>query len=282
MSGDEPNPPLDQFRFGENWARFADQVDEDRIAEAQASMCRLLDRENLDGLTFLDIGSGSGIHSLAALRLGCARLLAVDVDADSVETTRRMLWRFQPQGAWECRRLNVFDLDEARVGTFDVVYAWGVLHHTGAMREAICRALRCLAPGGLAVFALYRKTRLCGLWEIEKRWYTGAPAWAQRLARGIYIALHWASLVIRGRSVFGYVRDYPRKSRGMDYFRDVHDWLGGYPYESISQVELNSFMYARGFDEVRSFVRPGGLGLLGSGNNEYVFRRLELSQAPPR
>ncbi len=243
---------------------------------AEASIHRLVGRQSLDGLSFLDIGSGSGLHSLAALRLGCTRLLAIDIDPESLETTRRTLAAFPTAAPRECRRLSVFDLADSNVGTFDVVYSWGVLHHTGAMHRAIAAAARAVAPGGMAVFALYRKTLLCHLWQIEKRWYSKAPAWAQRLARGIYIGAYWASLAVRGRSLRRYIRTYSERSRGMDFYRDVHDWLGGYPYESISAVEIESSMADLGFIMVRSYTyagRLGRLGLFGSGNDEYVFRR---------
>lgn len=264
------------FAFGENWSGFARQIDARRIQVAEASIRRLVGREDLDGLSFLDVGSGSGLDSLAALRLGCTRLLAIDIDPASVETTRGTLAAFPTAAPCECRRLSVFDLADFNVGTFDVVYSWGVLHHTGAMHGAIDAAARAVAPGGMAVFAFYRKTPLCHLWQLEKRWYSKAPAWAQRLARGIYIGAYWASLAVCGRSPRRYIRTYSERSRGMDFYRNVHDWLGGYPYESISAAEIESYMGDLGFVMVRSFTyagRLGRLGLFGSGNDEYIFRR---------
>lgn len=261
-----------RFPFGENWARFADQIDDTRIAEAEASLRRLLGRESLEGMSFLDIGSGSGLHSLAAIRLGCTRVLAIDIDKDSVETTRRTLSEVDTDTPWECRQLSVFDLDAAETGTFDVVYSWGVLHHTGAFHDATAAALRCLAPDGVAVFAVYRKTPLCGLWKLEKRWYTGASAWGQKIARGVYIAARMASMIVRGKSPRRYIRAYPHNNRGMDFYRDVHDWMGGTPYESVSPAEMEEFMAARGHVLVRSFTRRAGTGLFGSGNDEYVFK----------
>ena len=65
------------------------------------------------------------------------------------------------------------------------------------------------------------------------------------------------------------------KGRGMEYLTDKRDWLGGYPYESVTPQELEAFMADRGFRCVRSFVRPGGFGLLGSGNDEYAFERMD-------
>ncbi len=269
------------FAFGENWARYAALIGPETIKDAESALCRLVGQQSLEGLSFLDVGSGSGLHSLAALRLGCRRVLAIDIDGMSVETTRKILTLQFAGDRWECRQESVFDLDPGHDGVFDIVYAWGVLHHTGAMFEAIAKALGCVAPGGLAVLALYRKTRLCGFWRWEKRWYSRAPGWAQAAARGLYIGLHGTSMVLRGRSVRRHIADYPKANRGMDYFRDVHDWLGGHPYESLTPEELEAFMADRGFRRVRAFVRPGGLGLLGSGNDEYAFERVVDSTAPP-
>src|SRR6185312_67209 len=110
-------------------------------------------------------------------------------------------------------------------------------HHTGAMREAVQKAAQLVAPGGLFVFALYRKTRLCRFWRREKRWYAAASPRAQRTARAIYAALFRAGLIATGRSFTRYVANY-KSARGMDFEHDVHDWLGGYPYESITPAEV--------------------------------------------
>ena len=113
------------FSFGENWAQYAEKIDERRIEEAEKSLIRLVGRGSIQGRTFLDVGCGSGLFSLAALRLGCKRLLAVDLDPNSVQTTRKTLERYAPAGAnWDCQRISVFDLDPAKVGTFDIVYSW--------------------------------------------------------------------------------------------------------------------------------------------------------------
>src|SRR5580692_10613335 len=89
------------FSFGENWAQYAEKIDERRIEEAEKSLIRLVGRESIAGRTFLDIGCGSGLFSLAAVRLGCKRLLAVDLDPQSVETTRKTLSRYAPGGNWD-------------------------------------------------------------------------------------------------------------------------------------------------------------------------------------
>jgi predicted RNA methylase len=260
------------FSFGENWAQYAEKIDETRIEEAEKSLLRLVGRETIQGHTFLDIGCGSGLFSLAAVRLGCKRLLAVDLDPNSVETTRKTLQRYAPSGAnWDCKRVSVFDLDPTMIGTFDVVYSWGVLHHTGAMYKAIEKAAAMVAPNGTLTLALYGKTPFCGLWRIEKRIYSRSPQWAQRAIEGVYRVIVGARLALKGESLKKREQTYFQQ-RGMDMYHDTRDWLGGYPYESISPTEAMTFMHKLGFEPIRSFVEPS-IGLLGAGCDEYTFTK---------
>jgi predicted RNA methylase len=264
------------FSFGENWAQYAEKIDERRIEEAERSLIRLLGRESIEGRTFLDIGCGSGLFSLAAVRLGCQRLLAVDLDPTSVETTRKTLERYAPAGAkWDCKRISVFDLDPAHIGTFDIVYSWGVLHHTGAMYKAIENASTVVKPQGILALALYGKTPFCGLWRIEKRIYSRSPKWVQKAIEQIYYVAVGARLALKGESLKKRRETYFQQ-RGMDMYHDTRDWLGGYPYESISPHEAMTFMQKLGFQPVRSFVTPC-IGLLGAGCDEYSFTK-SLSQ----
>lgn len=265
------------FAFGDNWASYAERIDEPEIDEAVRGLSRLLGGERLDGKRVLDIGSGSGLHALAALRLGAREVVAVDLDADSVATSRAVLDRHAPQGGWRVERLSVFDLAAAGLGDFDVVYSWGVLHHTGAMTRAIECAARAVGPGGLFVFALYRRVWMDGFWRLEKRWYANASPVAQRRARAAFVALFAVGLRVTGRNLAEYRRDYGR-NRGMDFEHDVHDWLGGWPYESISAGEVDALLAGLGCIPVRRFVRHGKLfgrdpGVFATGCDEYVFRR---------
>jgi 2-polyprenyl-6-hydroxyphenyl methylase/3-demethylubiquinone-9 3-methyltransferase len=255
----------DRFGFGRNWASYARLIGEREIAEAVAGLTKLVPAADLAGRSFLDIGSGSGLHALAAARLGVARILAVDIDPDSTTTTHQTLARFAGDVAWTAETLSIFDLDPGAVGTFDVVYSWGVLHHTGDMRRAIERAAALVAPGGLFAFALYRRTRLDWFWVREKRWYIKASPGAQRFAQNVFAGSHRLAGALTGRPA--------RTSRGMEYWHDLHDWLGGYPYESIMAPEVETLMQGLGFVRERVFARPLALGLFGSGCDEYVYRR---------
>ncbi|MDE1984603.1 MAG: methyltransferase domain-containing protein [Gammaproteobacteria bacterium] len=267
------------FAFGKNWESYAELIDASRISEAQRSLARLLGNEGLAGKRFLDIGCGSGLHSLAALRLGATEVLAVDIDADSVATAAAVLSRHAPGKNFSVRQASVFEMAPTAFGQFDVVYSWGVLHHTGDLRRALRSASALVAPGGLFVFALYRKTWSCGFWKLEKRWYAHAEPAAQRKVCAVYLGLYRVGLGIRGRSFRRYVDSY--KTRGMDFYHDVHDWLGGYPYESMSPREVAGVMTELSMVPVRAFLHLGRLGrllgrnpgFLGSGCDEYVYAR---------
>ncbi len=260
------------YEFGRNWDSFSQNIDAEKIANATRDLAALLPTETA-GATFLDIGSGSGLSSLAALRLGCARVHAVDYDPVSVATTRATLMRHAEDKAWSCEETSVFDLRPEAVGRFGIVYSWGVLHHTGGMWKAIAQAADLVDAGGHFVLALYDRTPLCGFWRVEKRLYTHGPRWLRRPLEWLYKSLYIAGLLLTGRNPARYISGYSR-NRGMDWAHDVKDWLGGYPYESATPHELKLFLVARGFVLVREVIKPAPIaGLLGSPCNEFVFRK---------
>lgn len=278
MSSDLPDSDLlrveSHFKFGENWSSYAELLDPARIEQAQVDLQRVLGRDRLDGLTFLDIGSGSGLHSLAAIRMGAAEIMAVDIDPDSVRTTQATLARFAPEAKVTCRQVSIFDATPETLGQYDVVYSWGVLHHTGAMHEAIRRASSLVKPDGLLALAIYRKTVLCGFWKIEKRLYRNLPGWGQSIVQGLYTLKNRLRFLIKGESFSKYLQDY-QAQRGMDYQHDIHDWLGGYPYESMTPKEFGDYVQSLGFEVVSpEQLDANPLWTLSSGGcQEIRFRR---------
>lgn len=141
------------------------------------------------------------------------------------------------------------------------------------MREAIRRAAACTKVSGLLAVALYRRSPLCPAWRAIKRWYSRASSTQQLAARKVYISLFALALKVRGLNLDTYIRSY-KNHRGMDFHHDVHDWLGGYPYEPIAPAELNAYLAELGFDSARCFTRPAvAFGLFGSHCDEYVFSK---------
>ena len=262
-----------RFGFGNNWLKFVAELNEKQIVEAKESLQQLLGQADLSGLSFLDIGSGSGLSSLVARRLG-ARVHAFDFDPDSVASTQSLRDKYFPgDDGWTVERGSILDASfTQRLGTFDIVYSWGVLHHTGAMWKALECATTLVAPGGTLAIALYRKTPLCGAWRVEKRLYATAPSAVQTVVRGAYKTAYLAGILATGRNPSVYVRNY-KSARGMNWHRDVHDWLGGYPYESANPAEVKTQLGRLGFTVIRSIERPAGIGIFGTGCDEFVSRR---------
>jgi 2-polyprenyl-3-methyl-5-hydroxy-6-metoxy-1,4-benzoquinol methylase len=256
------------FAFGENWLSFQAGVAEASVAEAERGLAKLLPREEITGRGFLDVGCGSGLSMLAALRLGAREVIGVDIDPASVRAARALLGRHAPGGNWRAEEASVLDLSPETHGRHEVVHSWGVLHHTGAMWDAIDRVCRLVAPGGRLALALYRRTPFCPLWTREKRLYARAHPAVQAAIRGPFKAALLLRVAAGGRNPAAYVRDY-RTRRGMDWGHDVHDWLGGYPYESVRPAELRTFLADHGLDVVRAFEEPT-VGLFGSACNEWV------------
>jgi 2-polyprenyl-3-methyl-5-hydroxy-6-metoxy-1,4-benzoquinol methylase len=266
----------ERFEFGANWARFLELLDERRIATAEDSLRRMLEVEDLRGKSFLDIGSGSGLFSLAARRLG-ARVHSFDYDPQSVACTRELRRRYFTDDAdWKVEEGSALDETYVRsLGLFDVVYSWGVLHHTGAMWQALGNAALPVAAGGKLFVAIYNDTGTqARRWMWIKRTYNRLP----RPLRAPFAAAVSAPeegkgalrALLRGRPQ-DYVRTWTRYGegdRGMSHWRDIIDWVGGYPYEVAAPEEIFDFYKSRGFALTK--MRCGGVGL---GCNEFVFER---------
>ena len=259
------------FEFGENWRAYARTIDERRICAAVAGMEKLFP-DGVAHKSFLDIGSGSGLHSLAAILLGAAPVLAVDIDENSVVTTRQLLTERAPDNDWRAEIRSIFETSPDEFGTFDIVYSWGVLHHTGDMWRAIENAATLVKPGGQLAVAIYAKTPLDAAWRAEKRLYKSAPRSAQWLLRQGFVAALIAGKLARGKNPMTLFRD--PIARGMNLSHDLHDWLGGYPYETATVEELSTGIGRLGFRRTLAFPMPvAAKGLFGSGCHEVVFSR---------
>jgi 2-polyprenyl-6-hydroxyphenyl methylase/3-demethylubiquinone-9 3-methyltransferase len=263
----------ERFAFGANWAAFLEGLDDERIAEAEKSLLGMLERPHLRSLRFLDIGSGSGLFSLAARRLG-ANVHSFDYDPDSVTCTRRLHERHDPADiGWVVEEGSVLNPAYMHgLGHFDVVYSWGVLHHTGRMWDGVAAAAERVAPQGQLFIALYNdQGRASRLWLRTKRAYNSLPPALRWLVVGPAALRLWGPTMLRdllsGRPGATW-REFKRH-RGMDPWRDVVDWVGGLPFEVAKPEQVLAFLRPRGFELERLVTCAGGHGC-----NEYVLRRL--------
>ncbi len=251
------------FTFGENWLEFSTTLNSDRVASAEKSVQSLLQLPRLDGLTFLDVGAGSGLFSIAALRLGAARVLAIDRDANCLAAIRRNVERLasrEEAGRIQFREGNVLDAATLPTEKFDIVYAWGSLHHTGSMWEAINNAAACVRGGGLFAVAIYNQTWSSPLWHRAKRLYHSSPASVRTLMVAALTGVRAAIRLARFKPPL-------RVERGMTVWYDAVDWLGGLPYEYATCTNVEAFLQPRGFRSVHRILTTR------SGCNELLFRK---------
>jgi 2-polyprenyl-6-hydroxyphenyl methylase/3-demethylubiquinone-9 3-methyltransferase len=241
----------ERFAFGRNWQRYVATVGERELAAAEDSLRRFLDGVEPRQSSFLDIGCGSGLMSAAAHRLGFAKVVSFDYDADSVDATQALRGSASSPSNWTVLQGSVLDDGfMARLGRFDVVYSWGVLHHTGQMWSAIDRALAAVAPGGRAFVALYNDQGwISGYWKAVKRLYIRSPAPVRALIAAFYYVYFGVGLfvadLLRLRNP---LRRYSGDRRGMKFRYDVIDWVGGYPFEVARPDEVERHARTRGFD----------------------------------
>ena len=264
----------ERFEFGKNWAAFLSILDDERITTAEASLRQMLECDDLEGKTFLDIGSGSGLFSLAARRLG-AKVHSFDFDSNSFACTQELRNRYFPNDPnWRVEQGSALDAEYvASLGKFDIVYSWGVLHHTGEMWRALENAVIPVADGGKLFVAIYNDTgSQARRWHWIKKTYCRLPGVLKTPFAVAAIAPEEGKRLLKSLITLkprAYIRSWThyKTGRGMNRWHDIIDWVGGFPYEVATVDEIFEFYKARGFSLTK--VNSRGVGL---GCNEFVFK----------
>jgi SAM-dependent methyltransferase len=253
------------FDFGSNWQDFSEQrLSFERINLAAGSLQSLLQRDSLISTDFLDIGCGSGLFSLAAYQLGASRVIGIDVNSRCVSVSNRNRDLFAPNAPIIFIEDSILNKEiPDKLGQFSIVYAWGSLHHTGSMWEAIHNAEKLVKPGGILVLAIYNEHFTSPLWGLIKKSYNHLPGLGRKI-----MAMTFAGVIYLAK--FLVTRRNPvEKERGMDFWYDVIDWIGGYPYEYSTPQKIRSALEADGF-KLQRFLPA----TVPTGCNEFVFEKL--------
>ncbi|HMO18893.1 MAG TPA: class I SAM-dependent methyltransferase [Oligoflexia bacterium] len=268
-----------RFEFGKNWKNFLSVLDEDRIKQAEISLIEMLGFDDLSNKSFLDIGSGSGLFSLAARRLG-ANVYSFDYDSESVACTAELKRRYFPDDDnWNVEQGSALDFEYINaLDHFDIVYSWGVLHHTGAMWVGIEHAISRVKHDGLLYLALYNDQGWKShFWWFIKFVYNKLPS-PLNLVYGYvigflakFLILLKYTFLLKPMTVLSEWFNY-RKNRGMSILHDMIDWVGGYPFEFVTYETLDAYMHSRGFSILKG-EKASSLGC-----HKMVFKRMDNKQ----
>lgn len=264
---------MKQFEFGQNWAAFSENAaTRERAMQARAEFLSLMGDIELKGKTFLDIGFGQGFSLLSACALG-SRSVGCDIDPKCHEVIERNRSLFPevrgttiPLCVGSILEAAVVaalrDMGEAGEKGFDVVHSWGALHHTGHMKLALANAGSLVRPGGHFVIAIYNRHWTSLPWLAIKALYVNSPQWLQRSMIGVLYPIIWLAKLAA-------TKNNPKSmNRGMDFYYNVVDWVGGYPYEYATVAELENICRPLGFALVRSIPAK-----VPTGCNELVFHK---------
>lgn len=260
---------LNHFSFGKNWQNFLSSLTEQRIKVAKKSLQDWLGN-NLKNKTFVDVGCGSGLFSLAAYKLGAKQIVSIDVDEFSLRCAKELHKREGSPTNWTIHAGSALDEKFMKsLGSYDIVYSWGVLHHTGDMYAALKNTSSLVAPKGRLFIALYNNNQkimegTSPFWLKIKSFYNSCGALHKKTLEIIYIVYYIVGLTLNGVNPITYITRYD-SLRGMSFWIDIKDWLGGLPYEYASIETIVKFFNRAGFKADRTRAARS------IGCNEFLF-----------
>ena len=251
-----------RFEFGKNWKNFLSNLDNTKIVEAEKSLMDKLKLENLKGCNFLDIGCGSGLFSLAAKNLG-AKVTSFDFDIDAVDCAKLLKEKYYKNDLdWKIMQGSVLDKNFLRdLGNYNIIYSWGVLHHTGNMWEAINNVKLMSTKNTLLFISIYNhQNYFSNFWTVIKKIYN-----KYYFLRPLLILIFSCYLLLP--SLLKTIITRKKLDRGMSLYTDLKDWLGGYPFQTATPNQIQE-VFKDDFELIN--VKTVGNKL---GCNEFVFKK---------
>lgn len=261
-----------QFDFGQNWLDFSQKVlNPEKVQQAKQDFSDLLNNINIKGKSFLDIGFGQGLSLFSAAEKG-TKSFGNDINPKCTEVLRNNISYYPKLNISDITVVTGSILNSSVIDQlvkkspnglrYDIVHSWGVLHHTGNMKKAIQNAASLVKPGGYFIIAIYNCHWTSPLWKVIKRFYCNSSESIKKLMIYTFYPIIW---------IFKYLvtgQNPKMQSRGMDFYYNVIDWIGGYPYEYADTRSIQTFLTKLGFSSLKT-IRSS----VPTGCNEYIFKK---------
>jgi len=259
-----------QFDFGQNWKNFSEKkLNKDKIIQAQHDFKELVKDLDIKNKSFIDIGFGQGLGLLSSIIFG-AKSVGVDINEKCYETLERNKDFFPELKNVDIPIIigsildgSILEKIKSINKTYDILHSWGVLHHTGNMWTAIDNCCQLISQNGIFILAIYNKHWSSRLWYIIKKIYNSSPAIIKRLMiYKFYAIIFIAKFLVTFKNPL-------KKERGMSFYYDIVDWIGGFPYEYATKDEIVEYLRYKGFNLIK-FTKAS----VPTGCNEFIFRKV--------
>lgn len=265
MSFDKEIREGNRFGFGKNWISFSKNITQDKISMSEDTLKEFFDVKDFNNSSFIDVGCGSGLFSLAAHKLG-AKVKSFDFDINSVICTQEIKKDFSISKEtleWNIEEGSILDSEYIEsLGQHDYVYSWGVLHHTGDMHQAFKNVTKLVKADGKLFIAIYNDQGMKSkIWKLIKKLY------CKNIFFKFFITIVYSLFILIPQYIKYFLLNRTLV-RGMSLYHDMFDWLGGYPFEVGTPKEIKDYFLDKGFRLIK-------VNLVGKrlGCNEFVFQK---------
>ena len=208
-----------------------------------------------------------------------AKVYSFDYDTDSVNCAHYLREKYADNTtSWSIQQGSVLDLEFLETfGKVDILYSWGVLHHTGHMYQAFENVSYLVKPDGYLFISIYNDQGSASRrWKWIKKTYVHSNSSLIRFSLSLFTLIrHWHITFIK--DAINHINplktwlSYGKNNRGMSPWHDIIDWTGGYPFEVAKPEAVFEFFQKKGFQLKKLTTCAGGLGC-----NEFVFQKKSL------
>jgi ubiquinone/menaquinone biosynthesis C-methylase UbiE len=234
----------------EKVGKFYDVVWTEYIPEYEASEKHweiFYAAEEVQGKSILDAGCGTGIFSIIFANKGADQVTGIDISEGSLHTAQSLKEKFGLKNAeFEKQDMLALPFPDR---SFDIVWAWGTVHHTTDPFKAIDELIRVLKPSGSILLAIYKRTRLTFIHEIIRKILVRTPRKTWKvLAKILAIFLSPVIFLLKKR-------EKSRKGEKLEEL--IIDWYFVPIRHYYKPGEIKNYLEERGFS-VEKFLPASG------------------------